>query len=166
MTLEILAGSLSPVLHDGTAQDAVYGVDAQGKYLGIVPAAQAAQTAASPPPALGEWRFVGGMWRVFESVEYRSLVIDQQRDTTINAGAMWSGRLWYADAGFEQRLAAYIQAFSEGLLSPTATVGIRAKDKVVYDMGRDDLRQLAGAVMLCVQQAFTASWEAKAAISG
>lgn len=166
MTLQIIGGPLTPVLHDGTPQDSVYGADAQGKYLGVVPAAQAAQIPAGPPPALGEWRWNGAAWLPYTPVAQRALEIEQQRDIAIGAGVTWNGRTWYADAAFQQQLAAYLQAFSEGILSPTATVGIRAKDKIVYDIGRDDLRQLAAAVLAFVQQAFAASWVAKAAISG
>lgn len=166
MTLQILGGSLTPVLHDGTPQDSVYGADAHGQYLGVVPNAQAVQIPTGPPPALGDWRWDGAAWQPYKPVAQRALEIEQQRDLTIGAGVTWNGRVWYADAAFQQQLAAYLQAFSEGILSPTATVGIRSKDKMVYDIGRDDLRLLAATVLAFVQQAFAASWAAKAAISG
>lgn len=163
MSLTILGGSLTPVVHDGTTRDAVYGVDAQGVYLGVVNAAQAVQQANGPPPSHGTFRWVGGAWVPFVSWDQRMLKIEAQRDSTLDAGVVWSARTWYSDATFQQQLAAFLQLYSEGILLATDTVGVRAKDKVVYQLGRLDLRALAAAVMTAVQQAYAASWAAKAA---
>lgn len=155
---------LSPVVHDGSVLDAVYGVDAQGRYLGLTTAANAAQAASCAPPAMGEYRWVSGAWVPFQSVEQRGAEIEAARDATLAGGVTWSGRQWYADTVFQQQIAAYLQAFIVGILPAAATVGIRSMDKTVYQLTQLELVELAGTLMQFVQQAYVTSWAAKAAI--
>lgn len=164
MSLTIIGGNLAPITHDGSTLDAVYGVDASGKYLGVVRAAQAFAQATVPAPSNGNYRWVSGAWQVFKSMEERALEIEAVRDATITAGVAWSNRTWPADAIAQQQLAVFLQGFTEGTMPAIATAGVRAKDKVVYQLTHLELRQLAAAVMVGVQTAYATSWTAKAAI--
>ena len=164
MTLHIISGPLQPVQHDGSSVSAVYGVDAAGLYLGVVPAASAAVAATGPPPRLGRWRWSAGAWVPHLSAQEQAQKIEAQRDALIDSGVAWNGKTWYADNVFQQQIAAYLQAFSLGILPAGATVGIRAQDKTITQLGAADLATLAGVVMQFVQQAYTDSWTAKAAI--
>ena len=164
MALTNLGGALSPKPHTGEAVDACYGVDAAGKYLGVVPVAQAVSQARGAPPELGDWRWDGSDWVPFRSRAQQAAELEMARDARIDAGATWSGRVWYADGTFQQQLAAYLQAFSEGILPPDGVAEIRAKDKVVYPLTRDEVRELSAAVLQFVQAEFARCWTEKAAI--
>jgi hypothetical protein len=164
MGLKNLGGALQPRQHNGEAVDACYGVDASGKYLGVVPVTQAAARAIGAPPELGEWRWDGQAWQPYKSREERAAQMELDRDARIDAGVSWSGRVWYADPMFQQQLAAYMQAFTEGILPEGSTVDIRSRDKVVYQLGREELRELSAAVLMFVQAEFAKCWALKAAI--
>jgi hypothetical protein len=155
---------LVSTLHDGTPTDAVYAVDAQGRYLGVRKAADAPAAASCAPPSLGSWRWNGSAWAKYTPPEQRVQEIELARDTAIGAGVTWSGRRWYADPLFQSHLVALLAAYTEGILQPTDTVSVRSMDKVVYQLTRAEVRQLAGIVLAFVQQQFVASWAAKAAI--
>lgn len=166
MTLTILGGCLTPTPGDGKAQDAVYGADEVGRYLGITQAANAAQAADTPPPSAAvEWRWVGGAWTRYRSRDEQALAVEAERDVKIDAGVEWSGRVWYADRDFQQQIAAYLQAYSEGILPADATCDIRAKDKVTYPLTRDEVRQLSATVLAFVQGVYAWSWDQKKLIS-
>lgn len=165
MSLQILGGSLSPKPHDGTTVDAVYGVAADGSYLGVVPAAQASSAAAKPPPAHGQWRWINGAWAQFKPRERRALEVEADRDKKIADGVTWNGIVWYADSTCQQQISAFLQAYTEGLISPGALTPIRAKDKSVQMLSRADLRALAGAMLAYVQGVWSWSWAQKSGLA-
>ena len=164
MTLINLGGSLAPVSHDGSQKDAVHGVDANGVYIGVVPAAAAAAAATIPPPLRGEWRWKAGAWTAFKPIAQRAAEIDMDRDAQIAAGLSLNGKTWYADPQFQQQLVAFITAFTEGSLAVGDTVGIRAKDGVVYQLTRLQIRLLLKAVIDFIQQKYADAWAAKQAL--
>lgn len=159
-----LGGILRARLSDGSVIDSVYGVDANGDYLGLVPAAQAVQQANRAPPRLGRWRLAAGQWVAYKTLQMQAMDIDRQRDERIAAGVIWSARTWYADPVFQQRLQGVLQAFAEGLLQAGDTVPIRAMDKTVYQLTRLEVRQLLMAVLNFVQAQYAWSWAQKAQI--
>ena len=164
MSLNNIGGSLSPQTHDGSTVDAVYGVAADGSYLGVVPAAQASSVASRPPPTHGQWRWDGAAWAQFKPRERRALEVEMARDKRIADGVTWNGIVWYADAACQQQIAAFLQAYAEGLITPGALTPIRAKDKSVQMLSRADLRALAGAILAYVQGVWDWSWTQKAAL--
>jgi hypothetical protein len=164
MTLTILGGALKPKVHDGVPIDQIYGIDALGNYVGLVPAAMAASAACCPPPKSGEWRWDGAAWQPYLNIEAQILAIEAERDAKLNAGVQWNGFGWYTDDLFQQQLAAYLQSFSEGILPVGSTVMIRRDDGVVVPLTRDDLRALAGSVLAYVQGVWQWSWNRKAQV--
>lgn len=163
MTITNLGGKLTARLHDGSSTDVVYGVDADGAYLGVVRQANAVDAATGPPPR-GEWRWRNGAWKAHKLPGQRKLEIEQARDEGLADGVGWAGRRWYADATFQQHLLGCLAAFSEGVVPVDATFPVRAKDKVVYPLNRLEIRQLSAAVLAYVQAQFVASWAEKAKI--
>ena len=86
------------------------------------------------------------------------------RDKRIADGVTWNGIVWYADAACQQQIAAFLQAYTEGLVSLTALTRIRAKDKSVQMLSRIELRDLAGAMLAHVQGVWAWSWTQKDAL--
>lgn len=166
MALTILGGTLAPVPHGRPPIDAVYGVDEDGVYLGIVPAAMAVGMADRAPPMSGMCRWIDGQWRQYKPPEQRKLEVEQQRDIKINAGVEWDGRQWYADTIFQQHLMGLLQAYTEGVVGEESTFPVRSRDKDVYMLKRDEIRALAGVVLAHVQEQFLWSWREKAKIDG
>lgn len=164
MSLTNLGGSLTPKVHDGSAVDRVYGVDADGLFIGVVPSADAAAAATIPPPQRGLWRWDGSAWVAFKSRSQLAAEIETERDVRLDVGVAWGGRTWYSDATFQQQLAAYLQLYGAGIVPADATLPVRAMDKVVYQLGLDEMKALAGALMLQVQAVWAWSWEQKAAV--
>jgi hypothetical protein len=142
----------------------IYGVDSVGNYLGVVPVTQSAGAATVPPPMSGAWRWNGTQWAAHKSVEEQLMDIESQRDQMLQAGVPLNGKSWYTDQVFQQQIAAYLQAYTEGLLAATALSPVRSMDGVVNMLTRDQIRQLAGAVMTFVQGVWAWSWTAKAAV--
>jgi hypothetical protein len=161
--MKILGGTLNPVPHDGSTIDLVYGVDANGFYMGLVPAAQATLVVDRPPPR-GQWQWVNSAWVPYTSAVDRAAAIDQQRDEKLALGLSFNGRVWYTDPTFTTHVQAFLTAFSEGILPPGATVPVRGKDKVIYRLTRAELQALAGALMTYVQGVYQWSWDQKALI--
>jgi hypothetical protein len=161
--MEIIGGSLTPTQHDGKSSGMVYGVDAAGVYLGVVPIAQAATVVTSTPPRSGSWRWSAGAWVPHLSLEETLREIDVERDKRLMQGAQWGGRSWYTDQTFQQQVAAYLQAYSEGILPAAALSPVRSMDGTVNMLTRDEIRQIAGTVMAYVQGVWAWSWTAKAA---
>ena len=164
MALTNRGGTLQPKPHTGETVDAVYGVDAAGKYLGVVPTAQAASHATTAPMDAERERWDGRTWQPYKSREQRAAELEQERDDRIDQGVTWSARVWYADPLFQQQLAAYLQAYTEGMFSLDATVDVRSRDKVIYPLKRDELRELSAAVLEFVQAEYARCWALKAAI--
>jgi hypothetical protein len=159
-----LGGSIQPVVHDGTTLDAVYGVDADGAYLGVVPNASAAAVADRPPPGMGHWRWRSGSWQSYKTYEEQAADIERQRDQKLDAGVEWSGRTWYSDQIFQQQLTSYVVAFNAGVLPANSTVPVRAADKVVYQLSQSDVVALSGTLLTAVAAVWQWSWTQKAAI--
>ena len=166
MALKILGGTLTPVPHGRPPIDAVYGVDADGIYIGIVPVAMAVGVADCAPPMRGMSRWIDGQWQQYKPPEQRGLEVEQQRDIQINAGVDWDGRQWYADATFQQHLMGLLQAYTEGVVGGESTFPVRARNKAVHMLKRDEIRALAGVVLAHVQEQFLWSWREKAKIDG
>lgn len=157
-------GLLQPKIHDGTTQDLVYGVDEAGRYLGLTSILDAPQQANSAPPRHGAWRWISGAWASWKSRELQALEIEIERDGILNGGFEHNGHRWYADNVFSGQVTSLLAAFREGLLGPEETVGIRAMDKEIYQLDQDELRELAGVLMVFVQGVYEWSWERKAEI--
>lgn len=162
MTLQHISGHLVAKPFDGEPIDLVHGVGASGEYLGAVPSAQAVSVAHCAPPKMGEWRWSGVQWVTYTRPDALAVGVEQERDARIEAGVDWNGLRWYADRNFQQQLAAYLQAYTEGILPANATCGIRAMDKQVHQLTRDELRQLSAAVLAFVQGVYAWSWAEKA----
>jgi hypothetical protein len=91
--------------------------------------------------------------------------IDAKRDEQLNAGVMFANNLYYSDSEFQTQLQAFLLAWNQGLLDSTATVAIRRPDGTIVQMGRNDVLQLAGAVLQYVQTVYAESWAAKDAVT-
>lgn len=90
--------------------------------------------------------------------------IDAQRETALRVGVDWNGKRWHTDPTFQFHLSARLQAWDSGLLAPEATAPVRAMDDSINQLGRTEHLQLAGAVMVYVQQVWADSWAAKDAL--
>lgn len=104
---------------------------------------------------------------VLSPAEIKSATIDQinaLREQTLAGGLSWNGKQWHTDTIFQAQITAYVSAYGTGLLSPAATVTIRAMDNTTNVLTRTQLFTLAGALMTFVGQAFAASWAAKDAL--
>lgn len=164
MNIVINGGTLQPKVHDGTAVDAVYGVAADGSYLGVVPAAQATARADRPPPSRGTWRWSNGDWHPFVSRDTQVLLIEQERDRRLSLGVSWNGNTWYTDPTFQQLMSTYLGAYTQGIFAADATVDVRSMDKVVHALTASQLRALAAAVIAYVDEVWQWSWDQKALI--
>lgn len=163
--LSIKGGKLHPRVHNGVDSGLCYGIDADGLYLGVVPHAIAAAEVSAPPPRLGRWRWGDGRWQPYYSPEEQAREIDRQRDAELDAGFAWSARAWPADAAFQSIVSTHVAMFSDGVLPGAATVAVRAKDRVVYQLSRAELRELVSTMAAFVADVYQRSWAAKAAIS-
>lgn len=164
--MEVIGGTLTPVIASNETLDLVYGVDFNGVYLGLVTAGNAPQVAGSAPPKSGEWRWSNGAWLPYIDLPTRTAEIDQQLDDKLNEGVMVGDRRYYTDPTFSLHLTAFLEAFSAGILPPNATVGVRGMDKVVYQLTLDELKTVAATVMVYVQTQYAWAWAAKAALTG
>lgn len=162
--MDILGGTLAPTLYDGSTQDLVYGVDALGRYIGLVPTAAAAQVADRAPPR-SESRWSQGAWLPYADPIDLAAQIDQDLSQALEAGVLVGGRRFYTDDTFSLHLTAFLQAFSSGILPVTAKVGVRCMDKIVYQLTLDELKTAAASVMTYVQQQYAIAWARKAAIA-
>lgn len=161
--MNILGGTLAPVLASEQTLDLVYGADFNGVYLGLVIAANAPLIADRAPPKSGDWRWNGTDWVPFVDLPTRTAAIDQQLDERLNAGVVLGGSVrYYTDPTFSMHLTAFLQAFSSGILPADATVGIRGMDKVVYQVTNGQLKTIAAGVMAYVQAQYAWAWAEKA----
>jgi hypothetical protein len=165
-----ISGPLQPrtMQPDDEKPDLIHAVDASGVYQGVVPSADGL-TEVIPPPGLFSldvlrWDFDNSTWKVVPTVDEQCRAIEEQRDATIDAGVEFNGIQWYADTVFIQHINAYLTMFQEGIIPDGGTAEVRAMDKVIYNLSRDDLRGLSVAVMQHVKAAYEASWSAKAAL--
>lgn len=136
------------------------------------------QDASRQPEHIGAVRFFTfgkfiNRWKAVDSpvvltpAEIKAAAIDQinaTREQVLAGGLTWNGKQWHTDTVFQSQLTAYVSAYGTGLLAPTATVTIRAKDNSTNVLNRAELFQLAGALMTFVGQVFSASWAAKDAL--
>lgn len=100
--------------------------------------------------------------RTPEQVKVQAIAqIDKQRDETIDAGFIFNGKLFHADALFQTQLQAFVLAFQTGILPPGATVSIRRKDNVTVQLGQVEIIALAAGLMQYVQTIYAQSWVAK-----
>jgi hypothetical protein len=161
----IVGGPLAPVSHDDTKQnDTVYGVDAQGFYLGVVPAETAAAVATRPPPKIGRFTWNGAVWQRFVAPEDLAQQIEQRRDERIAAGFTAATIAWPADDRFKAVLQGFLVMWAEGSLAAGDTVPVRSRDKVVRQLTRVQVRALLKALIDYVQAQYQLSWDEKAAI--
>jgi len=136
------------------------------------------QNAPNQPVAIGASRFMAfgkfvNRWHAMQSPvvlspdEIKSAAIDQinaTREKALAGGLSWNGKIWHTDMVFQAQITAYVSAYGTGLLAPTSTVTIRAKDNTTNVLNRAQLFALAGALMTFVGQTFEASWAAKDAL--
>jgi hypothetical protein len=165
VSLQIIGGILAPVSHDGSrADDSVYGVDANGFYMGLVSATVAVSVANRPPPPRGRFKWNGSTWLRFIEIEEQVRLIEQQRDDRIAAGFTLANIDWAADNTFRTVLSSFLQMYAEGSLLATDTVPVRSKDKLVRQLTRAQVRVLLQALVNFVQTQYQWSWDQKAAI--
>jgi hypothetical protein len=165
--MKIIGGSLAPMPHDDSQQnDTVYGVDANGFYLGVVPATIAVAAALSPPPKIGRFTWNGSAWQRYAELSERIMQIEQARDDRVAAGFTAAGIDWPADDRFKGVLLGYLQMYAEGALLAGDTVPVRSKDKVVRQLTRAQVRALVKVLIDFVQAQYQWSWDQKALIGG
>lgn len=165
--MKILGGILSPrpVDPEVPKSDLVHGVDSDGRYLGLVQRGDprcAAEADRAPPAILGERvRWVGVEWRFRRSADEVKGDIERERDAVLSEGVEWGGRRWYADPTFQAQLSSFLTLWREGILPPEESVGVRAMDKHVHRLGREEVVDLLAAVVNHVSGAYVQSWQAK-----
>ena len=94
----------------------------------------------------------------------REQEINAERDAALLAGVDWGGKRWHSDTTFQLHLTGLIAAFEAGILPANAAVPVRTRDNTIEQLDGTQLKQLAGAVLLKVQQVWAASWAAKDAL--
>lgn len=90
--------------------------------------------------------------------------IDAERDTALNRGVNWNGDFWHTDTDFAVHLNSFASAFSLGMLPADAKVYIRTNDNQIRQLGFEEIKTLALAVMGYVQTAYGTSWAKKDAL--
>lgn len=90
--------------------------------------------------------------------------INAARDKALSAGFTHAGHSYHCDAIFQSQLQAFVLAWQQGILAPTATVAIRRKDNTTSQMGQADVLSLTWALMAHVQGIYVASWAEKDAL--
>lgn len=90
--------------------------------------------------------------------------IERERDKAMAGGLLWNGKEWHLDATFQMHLIGLIGAFATGVLPPTATVPIRTRANTVEQLGYEELKALAAAVLTRVQEIWAESWAKKDAL--
>lgn len=94
----------------------------------------------------------------------RVAAIEAERDGALLAGVSWDGKAWHLDQVFQAQVSGLVVAFEAGILPGNATVPIRTRANTVEQLDYTQLKQLAGAVLVRVQQIWAASWAAKDAL--
>lgn len=99
-----------------------------------------------------------------EIKEAKRRQIEADRDNALAGGLLWQGKEWHLDATFQMHLTGLIGAFATGVLPPTATVPIRTRANTVEQLGYEELKALAAAVLTRVQEIWAESWAKKDAL--
>lgn len=87
--------------------------------------------------------------------------IDAQRDAKLAEGTLFNGKRWHTDDAFQTQLTALISAFNNGIIQEGATVGIRTMSNRVEQVSKQQLIELAAAVLQYVQGVYAWSWMEK-----
>lgn len=166
--IKIKGGLLQPVQHqDGDPlphQDRVYGVAADGSYLGLVDASIAPQAADRAPPTHGAWRWDGAAWTAYRTPEQRAADIELERDARLAAGFELNGLRFYSDETFANQVTSLLACYTNGIVAADSTIEIRTMDKVVRKFTRDHLTMIAAALLDYVNGVWRWSWSEKAKI--
>lgn len=91
-------------------------------------------------------------------------VIESARDAALLAGVSWNNKSWHVDKTFQDHLTGLVASFAAGILPANATVPIRTRGNTVEQLTYTELKQLAGVVLVRVQQIWAESWAAKDAL--
>lgn len=168
MTLKIISGFLQPkvVDPDEPKPNLVWGADADGRYLGVVPAndPRVVSVVSRPPPAMlaAKCRWVNSAWTYAPNRDEIVDGIEREREQVIDKGIVWNNIRWYSDPPFQQQLHGFLLLWNEGILGLTDTVQVRGMDKQVRDLNRTQVRELAKAVSQRIQNSYKAQWLRKA----
>lgn len=90
--------------------------------------------------------------------------IEAERDAALLSGVTWDGKDWHIDQTFQAHITGLVTAFEAGILPAQMTVPIRTRTNTIEQLTFTQLKQLAGAVLMRVQQIWAASWAAKDAL--
>lgn len=147
----------------------VHGVDANGHYMGNVPAQLCALIASSAPSGyLTLWDDTNKVWvdeRTTEQVREDAIrQINFQRDAALMAGFTFSGQTFHCDPVFQSQIQSYLLAWNEGLIDINSTVTIRRKDNVTVQMTKAEVLAMAAAMIAHVEAIYAQSWAAKDAL--
>jgi hypothetical protein len=90
--------------------------------------------------------------------------IETAREVALQGGVTWNTKLYHVDATFQAHITGLIAAYEAGIIPAAATQNIRTKDNDIVQLNYTQLKQLAGTVLVKVQQIWQTSWDAKDAL--
>jgi hypothetical protein len=91
-------------------------------------------------------------------------LINRQLQLNLSKGVEFNGHIYYTDPTFQVQLTAFIAAYVSGVIQKLATVEIRDMNGTVHNLNYNELRNLAGRIMMYVQACYKESWIAKDAL--
>jgi hypothetical protein len=103
-------------------------------------------------------------WEAARNLTAARIAIDADRDTALAAGVEFGGVLYQSDAAFQAHITGIVGAINAGIIAENATIAVRTKAGAVQTLTTNQVKGLAGTLLVYVQGVFAQSWVAKDAL--